>query len=252
MFRLYKDLSWTFQIISPLKHYIDETENFCKLLKKYSQIKINNMLHIGCGFGNNDYIFKKHFNLTGIDKSRSVLKHAKKLNPEVKYHKMDMKKIKLNEKYDSVAAVDSLDYLTTLKDLKLIFTNVYNILNTGGVFFFILGATKESFIQNMTTHFSNKKGNTEITFIENYYDENVNDNFYECMLIFIIKEKSKKIRVEKDLHKCGIFELKDLKNLLKEIGFELIFKEYRHGKEAKEDTDLSGQEYYPMFICVKK
>ena len=64
--QLYGDLAWTWPIISPFEGYIEETELFSKLIKENSKIEVKTLLHLGCGGGHNDYIFKKHFRMSPV------------------------------------------------------------------------------------------------------------------------------------------------------------------------------------------
>lgn len=63
--RLYSDLAWVFPIISPPEDYIEETEQFRKIIQEHSLIEARTLLNLGCGAGHNDYTLKKHFEVTG-------------------------------------------------------------------------------------------------------------------------------------------------------------------------------------------
>ena len=58
---MYSDLAWTEPIVAPPEKYIEETNLYSKVIKKYSKNKVKTLLHFGCGAGFNDYTFKKHF-----------------------------------------------------------------------------------------------------------------------------------------------------------------------------------------------
>jgi ubiquinone/menaquinone biosynthesis C-methylase UbiE len=78
----YDTLAWTDAIISPPEDYAEETELLIQALKKHSTGEIKTILHLGYGAGGNDYIFNKHFKVTGIDISPGMLDIARKTNPE--------------------------------------------------------------------------------------------------------------------------------------------------------------------------
>ncbi len=82
---MYGDLAWLWPIISPPEDYAEETELFSRVIREHSRIEVKTLLHIGCGAGHNDHVFKKHFEVTGIDNSEEMLKLARELNPEVTY-----------------------------------------------------------------------------------------------------------------------------------------------------------------------
>ncbi len=241
--RLYGDLAWTWPIISPLEDYIEETELFSKLIKEHSTIEVKTLLHLGCGGGHNDYIFKKDFKVTSFDISEDMLGLAKKLNPEVIYQFGDMRTIRLGERFDSVAVLDSINYIRTIEDLQRTFITTYEHLKPGGVFLTIVEQIVGQFKQHNTTCSTHSQGNVEITFIENYYDPDPNDTSYEATFIYLIHVKGK-LEVHSDHHLCGIFKLETWLELLKATGFEVKQVKFTH-------STFTEGESYPMLICIK-
>jgi SAM-dependent methyltransferase len=241
--RLYSDLAWTWPIISPVEDYIEETELFSKLIIEHSKIEVKTLLHIGCGGGHNDYTFKKHFKVISVDISEDMLSLAKKLNPEVNYQYGDMRTISLKERFDSVIALDSINYIKTVENLQRIFITAYEHLKPGGVFLTLVEQIAGQFKQNNITHSTHSQGEVEITFIEHYYDPDPTDTNYEVTFIYLIHGGGK-LEVHTDCHLCGIFKLETWRKLLKEIGFKVKQVKFTH------PTFTEG-ESYPMLICIK-
>jgi len=241
--RLYGDLAWTWPIISPVGNYIEETELFSKLIKKHSKIEVKTLLHLGCGGGHNDYTFKKYFKVTSLDISEDMLSLAKKLNPEVNYKYGDMRTIRLEEKFDAITILDSINYIKTVEDLQKTFITTYKHLKPGGVFLTFVEQTAGHFNQNNTTYSTHSKGDVEITFIENDYDPDPTDTSYEATFIYLIRVGGK-LEIHNDRHLCGIFKLETWLKLLKEIGFKVIQNKFEHS------TFIKG-ESYPILICIK-
>lgn len=248
--RLYNELAWTFPIISPLEHYLEETELFCNIIREHSKAPLKTLLHLGCGGGHNDYIFKKYFQVTGIDKSTDMLELARILNPEVDYICEDMRTAQLGRSFDAIVAIDSIAYILTVEDLRRVFMTAFSHLNPGGVFMFIAEDTKENFQQNNTTSCTNSQGGIEITFIDNRYDPDETDTTYESTFIYLIR-RSGNLEIHTDRHSCGLFKLDTFTDLLKEIGFEVNQLRYEPPESAIESSGLEGYEYYPMFVCIK-
>jgi SAM-dependent methyltransferase len=241
--RLYGDLAWTWPIISPVEDYIEETELFSKLIKEHSTIEVNTLLHLGCGGGHNDYTFKKHFKVTSLDISEDMLTLAKKLNPEVNYQYGDIRTIRLEERFDAVTILDSINYIKTVEDLQRTFITTYEHLKPGGVFLTFMEQIAGQFKQNNTTCSTHSKGDVEITFVENDYDPDPNDTSYEATFIYLIRVGGK-LEIHTDRHLCGIFKLKIWLKLLKEVGFKVIQNKFEHS------TFIKG-ESYPILICIK-
>jgi len=242
MRRLYKDLAWTWPIISPPEHYIKESEEIKRAILKYSKIPVKTLLNLGCGGGHVDWVLKKYFRITSIDISKNMLKLAKKLNPEVIYLQGDMRKVKLNTKFDAVLIHDSINYMLTKKDLKAAFKIGYNHLKSGGVLITFVeehGRLKQNKIQ----YSNRKKGTIEITFIEHYYDPNPKDTTFEGTFIFLIR-KNKKLEIHTDRHLGGIFPLNTWFRLLRKVGFKV-----RKVKDRDAVTDEGNA--IPTLVCLK-
>lgn len=213
--RLYGDLAWTWPIISPVEDYIEETELFSKLIREHSKIVVKALLHLGCGGGHNDYTFKKYFKVTSVDISEDMLTLAKKLNPEVNYQYGDMRTIRLEERFDAVMALDSINYIKTVEDLQRTFITTYEHLKPGGVFLTFVEQIAGQFKQNNTTCSTHSQGDVEITFVENDYDSDPTDTEYEATFIYFIRFGGK-LEIYSDRHLCGIFKLETWLKLLKE------------------------------------
>jgi len=241
--RLYGDLAWIWPIISPVGNYIEETKLFSKLIKEHSKIEVKTLLHLGCGGGHNDYTFKKYFKITSLDISEDMLTLAKKLNPEVNYKYGDMRTIRLEERFDAVTILDSINYIKTVEDLQRTFITTYEHLKLGGVFLTFVEQIAGQFKQNNTTCSTHSKGDVEITFVENDYDPDPNDTSYEATFIYLIRVGGK-LEIHTDRHLCGIFKLKTWLKLLKEVGFKVIQNKFEHS------TFIKG-ESYPILICIK-
>ena len=241
--RLYGDLTWTWPIISPVEDYIEETELFSKLIREHSKIKVKTLLHLGCGGGHNDYTFKKFFKVTSLDISEDMLSLAKKLNPEVNYKYGDMRTIQLEEKFDAVIILDSINYIKTVEDLQRTFITTYEHLKPGGVFLTFVEQITGQFKQNNTTYSTHSKGDVEITFIENHYDPDSNDTSYEATFIYLIRIGGK-LEVHIDRHLCGVFKLETWLKLLKAIRFKVKQMKFKY-------SPFIEGESYPVLICIK-
>lgn len=241
---LYNELTWIWPVIAPPEQYEEETEFLSSLVKKYSHSEAKTLLHLGCGGGYNDFTFKKHFKVTGIDISKKMLELAKKLNPENEYLPGDMRTIRLNRKFDVVVSVDSIGYMKTEKELLKAFQTAYDHLNHGGIFLNLLEITRENFKQNNTEHCTLTQKNLEVTYIENHYDPDPNDNTFEILLVYLIR-KDGKLEIFNDLHILSIFEVKTWNRLLKKAGFEVHEEKFTHSTFEK-------GKFLPLLVCIKK
>ncbi|MBW6516372.1 MAG: methyltransferase domain-containing protein [Candidatus Cloacimonetes bacterium] len=248
--RLYNDLAHLWHLVSPLDDYLEETEIFCDILEKKSEIPVSILLHLGCGRGHNDFIFKQHYEVTGVDISPTMLQWAKVLNPEVEYIQGDMRTVQLDKKFDAVVAIDSVDYLVTEVDLKRLFNNAFDHLREGGIFMFILESIVERFKQNDTIMYSNHTEDEFLTVIENRFDPDVTDSEYEATFIYLYRQKGK-LEILTDRHLCGLYSIELVRKLLHEAGFVVEIIEYRPPESALGNIENISEETYPLFIASK-
>jgi len=240
--RLYKDLAWTWPIISPPQDYIEESEIYKNTILKYSKIPVKTLLNLGCGGGHVDWVLKKYFKITGIDISKNMLKLARKLNPQVSYLPGNMKNVRLNKTFDAVLIHDSINYMLTQKDLRAAFKTGFLHLKPGGVLVTFV-EEHDAIEQNKVRFSTHKKDGIEITFIEHYYDSNLRDTTYEGTFIYLIR-KNKKMKVYTDRHLCGIFDLKTWLEIIKKVGFNAKKLKFKHSEFPK-------GKFIPMLVCLK-
>jgi len=244
--KAYSEFAWVDTIVCSPEDVTAETELYIKAIKENSKIETKTILHLACGAGMNDYTFKKHFEVTGVDISENMLSLAKKLNPEIEYIYGDMRAIELEKKFDAVAIPDSIDYMKTEEELRKVIVTANKHLKPGGVLL-IVAHPKETFKENNFVY-TGEKGDIEITIFENNYITRKNDSIYEATIIYLIRNKGK-LETYTDIHTLGLFYKKTWISLLEEEGFKI--------KETKEqrfyDKYMLEEGDYPLhiFICVK-
>jgi SAM-dependent methyltransferase len=241
--KLYNELAWTWEILVSEEEYIPEAEFVKRMIRKYKKTSGDELLDVGCGAGHHHLFLKGDYKVTGVDQSEKMLELSKKRNPEVEYHKGDMRTFQLNRKFDVVMAMDMLMYNLTYSDLEKALSNFSSHLVPGGVLIFFVENIKERFEQNKTRFKKHKKENMEIVLVENDYDPDPDDTEFECHLIFLI-HKGGKFEMEVDKHRMGLFELRRMLQILKNLNFKIHLFE----------LDFSGRRYIkegPIFVCEK-
>jgi SAM-dependent methyltransferase len=181
--------------------------------------------------------------VTGVDISEEMLKLAKELNPGSEYILGDMCSVKLGRIFDCVAALDSINYMKSKKELEQAFQTAYDHLNPGGIFLTVVEESRERFKQNRTISSTHSLGDIQITFIENYYDPNPDDDHFEAIFVYIVRETDN-IKILTDSHIWGLFEMDTWRRLLKATGFD--FKELKF-----EHSTFLEDKFMPMFVCIK-
>jgi SAM-dependent methyltransferase len=221
---------------------VRETEYFTGLIKARCGTGERTLLHLGCGGGHNDRTFKSHFNLTGVDISREMLQLAAELNPEVTYIQGDMRTLRLPSTFDAVAILDSVNCMLSAADLRAAFETAWVHLRPGGIFLTIVEEVRETFRQNRTWHWTHRRGDVEITFIENSYDPDPTDTTYESTFVFLIRERGD-LRIETDRHLGGLFDMGVWYASLRAVGFKVETTSMK-GDEVRDEST-------PVLLCAR-
>jgi len=240
--RMYGDLAWIWPIISPPEEYVEETEEYIRLIKEHARIPVGKVLNLGCGGGHNDYTLARYFDVTGVDISPDMLALARELNPQVTYVSGDMRSVRLGQGFDAVTVFDSITYMRTAESLKAAFLTAFSHLRPGGVFVTTVEESKETFVQNHTRHLTRKRGEVEITLVENDYDPNPDDTCIEANFIYLIRRRGE-LTLETDCHLLGLFEMKTWIDTMMAAGLEVFTRK-------SETADPEGR-FFPIVIGLK-
>ncbi|UCB53211.1 MAG: class I SAM-dependent methyltransferase [Candidatus Zixiibacteriota bacterium] len=241
--KLYNELAWTWEVLVSEEEYPAETNFVKKMIEKHKRTSGNGILDVGCGAGHHGLFLKGEYEVVGVDGSEKMLKLARKRNPDLAYHLGDVRTFQLNRKFDVVMAMDMIQYNLTYSDLEKALRNLSNHLRAGGLLLFYLENIKDRFEQNKTRFKKHRKDNVEIVLIENDYDPNPEDTEFECHLVFLIR-KDGGFQVEVDKHRMGLFELRKILDILRNLNFKTHLYE----------LDFSGKKYMkegPFFVCEK-
>ena len=242
--KLYNELAWTWEVLVSEEEYPVETEFVKKMIRKHKKTLGNEILDVGCGAGHHDLFLRDDYEVVGVDGSEKMLELARKRNSELAYHRGEMRTFQLNKKFDVVMAMDMIQYNLTYSDLEKALRNLASHLKTGGLLLFYLENIKDKFEQNKTRFKKHRKGNIEIVLIENDYDPNPDDTEFECHLVFLIRRDGE-FQMEVDKHRMGLFELRKILEMLKDLDFKTHLYE----------LDFSGRKYTkegPFFVCEKQ
>mgnify|MGYP000480617101 FL=1 len=222
------------------------TELFCELIQKQSQIEVNTLLHLGSGAGSNDYTFKRHFKVTGIDISDKMLKVARTINPKVTNIKGDMREIRLRKEFDVVVIPESIGHMTTLFDLSKAIQTAYEHIKPGGLL--LLAALVHEDFQENNFVYTGSKGNIEITLFENNYMQSPSATTYEATVFYLIRRNGQ-LETASDRVTIVVFKRAIWHDLLSEISFDVNSMELKNIY----DQYLLGDSNYLMimFICKK-
>lgn len=241
----YNELAWTEDFFANVADYEDEVGTYVDLIKQHSAAAPTTLLHLGCGAGAIDSIFKRHFSVTGVDISRGMLAKARQRHPDIEYLEDDMRSVRLGRLFDAVAIPDSIDYMNSLPDLQQAISNAAAHLKPGGVLL-VVGKTREIFSNNNFAY-TGEKGDVQITLLENNYINPYRSDTYEATLVYLIRNGGE-LTTHMDHHVLGLFPQAAWAQVFAEAG--LSFEE--SNLDGMYDPYLLAEGEYPMKVFIGK
>lgn len=243
--RLYADLVSFWPLVSPPEEYAEEVETFRTRYRRHGIPDGARVLHLGSGGGSIDYHLKQTYAVTGIDISVAMVEHARRVNPDVRYHVGDMRSHRMGEMFDAVLVHDAISYMTTREELDAVYMTAAAHLRSGGVMI----ALPEELLSRVAVADSrvdtHRHGGRKITIVESSHDADPSDNTYDHAFVFIIQENGT-MRVEVDRHVGGAFELADFVAAIEQAGFDATVEPWELADWQPDEEPL------PLITAVRR
>lgn len=214
--------------------------------------KTSLVLDLACGTGKIAFRLRdKGYDMTGIDLSEEMLSVAreesyKKGATDILWLCQDMTDFELYGTVDAcVCCLDSINYLTKLKDVEKCFKLVYNYLIPNGVFVFDINTPyrfKEIYGCN---DYILESEDTVLAWQNEYNEKSKICTFY--LSIFTENSDGSYTR-NNEIQKEKCYSRKQIEGLLKSCGFELISVYGDLDKKSAEETD---EKWYFTARCIK-
>jgi 2-polyprenyl-3-methyl-5-hydroxy-6-metoxy-1,4-benzoquinol methylase len=131
-----------YDLIYSDKDYEKECDFIEEIFGKYSKPMPKTILDAGCGTGNHAIpLSRRGFTVTGVDASETMIRIAKdkarKNKVDIDYHLMDLKKLKLDRKFDACVSMFAvMGYMTENQDVVNVLHNIRSHLNPSSIFIF--------------------------------------------------------------------------------------------------------------------
>lgn len=201
-------------------------------LIEISGAKVKNILELACGTGNITIpLTKRNYDIAGIDISESMLDVA--MN---KSHELGIPLVLLQQDiveldfdlYDLdcvLCACDGFNYITSLEDLKKVFSKVYELLKPGGLFIFDISSFYKLSEILGNNYMYDSRENISCMWT-NYFDEDT--QLIDMELDFFVKvdvddvEEDNLFEKFSERHVQRAHKEEELTKLLEECGFNGI------------------------------
>jgi len=226
---LYGEIAELYDLIYADKKYKKESEEIHRLIKKNKKSKGKELLDVACGTGNHIKYLKKHYQITGLDLNKPMLRIAKKKYPGIRFVQGNMISFNLKKKFDVIVCLFSaIGYAKTYKNLNRTIANFNKHLKEGGVLIFDPFFSKKNF----------KDGKVHADFVDRpdikIARMNVSKSKGELGILnfhYLIATK-KGVKYLEDTHELGLFEERELIKIMKRNGFKTEFKRRLGGKRG--------------------
>ena len=179
------------------------------------------ILELACGSGEiTSLLAKKDYQILATDISNTMLQKAKTKinNPNVSFKILDMKDYSLNQEFSGIICFcDSVNYLKDYLEFQRFIECCHKHLNKHGVLLFDMHHNQR--LKEFENSWKEKGIIDNISY--SWEITNQDNKLYHD---FILKEKGKSYH---ENHIQTIFDLKTIKNLLKDTGFKVeVFDDY--------------------------
>ncbi len=218
--RVYRDLAYLFELLTPREDYAEEAAYWRSLLREKLGPGRHKILELGVGAGHNLSYLTGDFEATAADVSEEMLKLCKKVNPGVELHAGDMRHIRLKKKFDAVLIHDAIVYMRSEDDLSAAFATAAAHLKPGGIFITGPDYYLDKFAGPRVEHFTRANASLELTYVEYAHDPDQSDTTMETILFYLVREKGH-LRIEHDRHITGLFPRATWIKLMEKAGFRV-------------------------------
>lgn len=183
------------------------------------------ILELGCGTGSMAVeLSKRGYEMIALDSSVDMLgralEKAHENNVDILFINQDMRDFELYGTVDAIVCLlDSINYITSLNDVKRVFKLVYNYLNHGGLFIFDVNSSyKLSTVLGNETFYEMGE---DISWIwKNTYDSNEKITTFD--LTFFIKQENGLYERFDEIHNEKVFTSDEIIKALDSAGLKLL------------------------------
>lgn len=170
-----------------------------KTVLKYLPSGEQKLLDVGCAFGRDSQVFKKHgLSVTGIDMSVELLKRAKVQNPDIDFLHMDVRSLSFPDNYFGAIWCNAVLLHLNDNDLVKALHELHRVLVKDGIIAISvkLGEGEKTFVEDFSTsqeRYYNFK-------TENALNTVLNENGFTVRESYVINERERFGPSKRDLN----------------------------------------------------
>lgn len=235
--KLYAELASWWPLLSAPADYAEEAAFYGRTLIDACARAPRTLLELGSGGGNNASHMKSHFELTLVDRSRSMLAVSRGLNPECEHIEGDMRTVRLGRLFDCVFVQDAVAYITTESDLRRVVETAFGHCSPGGAVLFAPDHVRENF-RALTEHGGHDGIDRSLRYLAWTWDPDPSDETYITDFAYLLRSNDGSVRVEHDRHIVGLFARAQWLRILGEAGFQARAMRFEQSELATEGFEV--------------
>jgi SAM-dependent methyltransferase len=219
MQKLYSELAYVWDILTPPDVYREEAKVYWDLINHYRNEKVQSLCELGSGGGYLASHFPESLNITLVDSSPEMLALSKQRNPKATHICADMVTVKLEEQLDVVIVHDSIMYLHDETQLVDFLKNARSLLKENGSILIVPDITKDEFFENIVS--GDAQNDQRHVFLTEWrYMPEPDKSYFEVAFSLLIKENDT-VSPYFETHKMGCFSMSEWMAIFKRA--KLIF-----------------------------
>lgn len=217
--KLYDELAKWWPVFADHAQYRREAAHFVRVIRRSTRPAPRTVLELGSGGGSSASHLKAHFQMTLVDLSPQMLRVSRKLNPECRHAKGDIRTVRLRQTFDAVFVHDAICHMTTEADLAAVMRTAFVHCRPGGAALFVPDFVTETFEPGTDTGGGDGKGGESLRFLQWTVDPDPTDTTYVVDFAILLRDRGGRARVAHDRHVQGLFRRALWLRLLREAGF---------------------------------
>jgi SAM-dependent methyltransferase len=217
--KIYDELADWWPVFAHPATYRRETSHFMRVLRKSNRPAPRTLLELGSGGGNSASYLKAHFEMTLVDLSSRMLRVSRRLNPECRHIKGDIRTVRLGQEFDAVFVHDAICHMTTEVQLLAVMRTAYVHCRPGGMALFVPDFVRETFAEGTDQGGSDSEKGS-VRFLQWIADPDPADTTYVVDFAILIRDRRGRARVEHDRHLLGLFPRARWLSMLRQVGFK--------------------------------
>jgi SAM-dependent methyltransferase len=203
------------------KDYGEEADRLRELIHEHKNSAGRRLLDVACGTGSHLIHLQKHYEVQGLDLSRSMLRLARQKLPGALFVKGSMSRFRLDRRFDVILCLFSaIGYARTYGRLVRTFRNFHRHLEDGGIAVVEAWISPEDFLSgSLHGTFVDQKDlkAARITVSRKKHGLSINRFHY-------LVGTAEGIRHFTDTHRLGLFLKEEYRNAMVKAGFEWRFE----------------------------